>query len=93
MLEPNASELDRAESEAEHAGDEFEEAVLRLKDAVTHATRPEVEAFVRRRLDNVRTEATRIVAEDPLRVWSVIFAAGVLAGAWITGFRKGSLDG
>jgi len=92
MSEANASELDRAESEAEHAGDEFEEAVLRLKDAVTHATRPEVEAFVRKRIDTVRTEAKRIVSEDPLRAWSVIFAAGVLAGAWITSFpRKVSL--
>jgi len=93
-MDANAAELDRAESEAENASDQFEEAVLRLKDAVTHATRPEVEAFVRKRLDTVRTEAKRIVADDPLRAWSIIFAAGVLAGAWLTSFpRKGTLSG
>lgn len=93
MLEPNASELDRAESEAEQAGDQFEEAVFRLKDAVTNATRPQVERFVRKRVDTLRTEAKRIVAEDPLRAWSVIFAAGVVAGAWLTSFpRRDSLS-
>ena len=91
-VDVEASELDRAETEAEHAGDQFEEAILRLKDAVTHTTRPEVEAFVRRRLDKVKDDATKILSEDPLSGWSIVFAAGLLAGVWITSFpRKGSL--
>ena len=36
----DASELDRAESEAEHAGDQFEEAILRLKDAIPEDRQP-----------------------------------------------------
>lgn len=89
-----ASELDRAERGAEHAGDQFEEAILRLKDAVTHTTRPEVEAFVRKRLDKVRGDATKMLSEDPLAGWSIVFAAGLLAGVWLTSFpRKGSLPG
>jgi hypothetical protein len=89
-----ATELDRAESDAEHAGDQFEEAVLRLKDAVTHTTRPEVEAFVLKRLDNVRSEAMRMIANEPVKAFTVLFAAGVLAGAWITSFpRKGVTSG
>jgi hypothetical protein len=92
-LDANAAELDRAESEAEHAGDEFEEAILRLKDAVTHASRPEVEAFLRKRIDGIRSEATKVLTEDPLLAWSIVFAAGVLAGAWITSFsRRDSLS-
>jgi len=93
-VDVEASELDRAESEAEQAGDQFEEAILRLKDAVTHTTRPEVEAFVRKRLDRVRDDATKLLSEDPLTGWSVVFAAGVLAGVWLTSFpHKGSLTG
>jgi hypothetical protein len=92
-LDANAAELDRAETEAENAGDEFEDALKRLKDAVMHTSRPEVESFVRRRVEGIRDEATRVLNEDPLLAWSVIFAAGVLAGAWITSFpRKGSLS-
>lgn len=91
---PDSSELDRAETEAELAGDRFEEAILRLKDAVTQTTRPEVEAFVRKRMNRVRNDATALLSEDPLTGWSVVFAAGVLAGAWLTAFpRKGSLRG
>jgi hypothetical protein len=90
-VEMETTELDRAESEAEHAGDQFEEAIFRLKDAVTHSTRPEIEAFVRKRFDGIRKDATRILSEDPLTGWSIVFAAGLLAGVWVTSFpRKGS---
>lgn len=51
------NDLDRAEHDAESAGQEFEAALEHLRQALLKAAKPEAEAFIHRKIEAFGTDA------------------------------------